>query len=61
MAPHHLQLYPKVVDAHGEGIPPRLIKTDRRETGREGAPWMMFARTPSEGPIRTCLYFVRAS
>jgi len=40
------ELYPEVVDAREEegGVPSRLIKTDRREAGKEGTPWEMFAR-----------------
>ena len=50
---HHIhqshELYPEVVDAREEegGVPSRLIKTDRREAGKEGTPWRMFAGSPS--------------
>jgi len=39
------ELYPEVVDAREEegGVPSRLMKTDRREAGKEGTPWWMFA------------------
>jgi len=42
------ELYPEVVDRDEEegGVPSRLIKTDRREAGKEGTPWRMFAGSP---------------
>jgi hypothetical protein len=43
--PLYYELYPEVVDAREEegGVPSRLTKTDRREAGKEGTPWWMFA------------------
>ena len=48
------ELYPDVVDACDEdgGVPSRLIKTDRREAGKEGTPCQMFAGSPSGRRIR---------
>jgi hypothetical protein len=49
-----MELYPDVVDAREEegGVPSRLIKTDRREAGKEGTPWRMFAGSPSGRKLR---------
>jgi hypothetical protein len=48
------ELYPDVVDACEEvgGVPSRLIKTDRREAGKEGTPCRMFAGSPSGSRLR---------
>jgi hypothetical protein len=48
------ELYPEVVDAREEegGVPSRLIKTDRREAGKEGTPWQMFARSTSRAMMK---------
>jgi site-specific DNA recombinase len=49
------ELYPRVVDRdeEGGGVPSRLIKTDRREGGKEGTPWRMFAGSPSGRTTRS--------
>jgi hypothetical protein len=44
------EIYPDVVDGGAEekgGVPSRLRKTDRREAGKEGTPWQMFAGSRS--------------